>query len=94
MAWSREEPSLLGPVTHGLPPVYSPSSRLLNLRKLSLSDNEIQRLPPEGGRFSHHSWWSWMCPGMVWSWGRRGEVASGGGRKNFELLEAVGIFPW
>ena len=31
-----------------------------------------------------------MCPGTVWSWGRHG-VASEGGRKGFELLEAMSL---
>lgn len=33
------------------PPRPQPFFRLLNLRKLGLSDNEIQRLPPEVANF-------------------------------------------
>lgn len=39
-----------GPVTLTLPRLQ-PFFRLLNLRKLGLSDNEIQRLPPEVANF-------------------------------------------
>lgn len=40
----RTDPALVSPVSQ-------PFFRLLNLRKLGLSDNEIQRLPPEVANF-------------------------------------------
>ena len=42
---------LQGPSPLTLPPCPQPFFRLLNLRKLGLSDNEIQRLPPEVANF-------------------------------------------
>lgn len=38
-------------LTHFYPLLSQPFFRLLNLRKLGLSDNEIQRLPPEVANF-------------------------------------------
>lgn len=64
-------------------PCSQPFFRLLNLRKLGLSDNEIQRLPPEVANFMQL---------VELDVSRNGRWAVQGGNK--ELLEPVGIFPW
>ncbi|XP_014394174.1 PREDICTED: protein scribble homolog [Myotis brandtii] len=54
MTWEPAS-TLQGPLVQSLPPDLTPCPqpffRLLNLRKLGLSDNEIQRLPPEVANF-------------------------------------------